>query len=1413
MPEFSYGFADDEPALNYGFADSDPDDDSQRELVWAGRPTTVAAVKRAAKEQGVSPLTIMELGTPAGRLESRIAKSSGGQVFLEAGEGFKQIGETILASGARALGFNEIANRVHADRRQRNEFMAFIEKGGDVEQVLGPRGSRIFNGVTRSVAQAGAVGKVAGQIGLYSHAAGSAWEEGLHDAERLGAVGAEAVGHATRSAVLEGGITFLMGRLGQKAGLTSLEESFSPAFRNAARSAIRRPEIRGSMAKLASELGGWTAEGAEEMFIEAGQQLNDMAIGARDEFDWETVLDSGATGVGSRGAVGASRSLVKGLGKLQKLLPDIAAGTRGAEIDIERGVNPLEALEYVADGKEFDRQTGRKGTTPQYRDSYREALDFYVAEMRREGKTGALAKMEEDVRRLREEDRQRAERIKQSKAQARNKGRAGESLVKTEPVVEQPQMTADERATFKLDEFVAAVNPDIADAITQPETNVNPYLRAPWESETRAERIIRARNEKIAEQKQIIAELRSAIPAQKLVRQDQLDTARQLVEENIPRSERAAFINRITKANTPAKLDKLLEGVVAAVGRREQKQARRGLYEALKKATNLRREFAEPLATIRAGFDFQKFNGREAAEKLRALADANPSMILSNDDKKNLDRLSQTNVNDMTAEDINDLAAHVQDLAYQSALADRLIGNTTSASLRDTADTIAQEAAAATQKQVKSRDVERRVFDKLRGVDTDATQGQNRTLRSLAGEEWSQRPEVTVQHLGQTLREYAYIAPVAAANQHRLWNAEAIGQFADVLAGVGLPHDASLDATLKEMVGVPGSELARYRSQTRIIAGQKLNRGESQVLSFLMRDASNAQALRRGGFTFEDGRVLPPLTPQMIAEITEFSDDVPDGQGRALLDWGFAFINGPMIDRVNDENERLTGRPLTTKKGVVPRRVQTDDEYVQFVSKGRSGFIDVLVDTYGSLKRREDVGKPLHLPAGMDFIDYLFNHIDRMHRFSAYGVVARNAEAVLNDETVKAAIKSKRGEQGYKSIVDAVQQQVAGAHPTDGKTRFIAAWNSAVAAAHLAGKATVLAGQVLDAPIAAAYVDGGFRHLRSAANEMADRDAADITAEMDRVLGRWSGDYWHRFHSEDIASVQTHGQIRRVGWFRTPSLAHQTMRSTAAAEFETSAKLNYLAAKASAREAFGLPNDFNTYENDEAWGQFVAQSWNASTRRGSTSLDPVELSDALRFARSNPLAGLFTNFMNTGKNIVSLASRAADEADAGRYRTSARFAGTLVASSVMYAALQQALLRSPEAGDDDDEERSQLSRTAESVLKRAVTNFVGNFPVLGDVVNAAVRPVLGMKRFGDNPALLHETVQRAANGAVQIGSTMVGLSDEALDQDKFNRRLFETATDLMALRGMPGPFFKQGVGEERAKKAKSPFGSLTGGGL
>ncbi len=1378
--------ADAAPATSMDFSALDlPEDDAS--VYWGGRQVSKSAILKAAEQRGVSPDAIMRLDTWQGKTEDWLAKRPLGNVALRVTEGFQGVADTVVGGVARAAGYPDVARNVAANRRKREEFLSMVEKGGDIERTLGQRGARIFNNSVQSATEVGLVGISKAPLAVYSYVVGSEFERAMDDGEQHGLEGSDLVSYAGRRAAIEGTMSLLMGKLAKKAGAYTLAESVNPAAGNAIRKFLDAPDVKSKLVAASKSLGGMAAEGVEELLTNGAIQANDLSFGVRDGFDFNELLDAGLSGVTMRG-ISHVRDLHGVLNDFVKnKLPHVAEGTNAAMVDLERGVNPF--LVKDLDGAEFDRQTGREGTTPEFRLSYRDALNHYMSEARANGETGSLERLERDALAIHEEERQRTARIQASKDKAaaqKQNGVVGESQVKVEPVEahEQPSLTADQRATFNLRDFEAlVVEPKIGEALTQPQPKVNPYLRAPWESETRGQRRVRRLSEQVETHKATIKTLRSEAVANKRLTREQQQAALELVRENIPAEDRHKYFQGVIESTRPSAINKLLDRVDTYIGQRDHSLAVQNLKESIRKATNLRPEFAQQVQKSLNSIDLKRFRHREVAETLRQWQQDNPQAIISPKEQGLIDRLAQQNIHSMTADDVRALASHVESLAYQSKLKDTLIGNAEAASVRDTADNIVREIATAPRKEMKS--------DSLLSTSDDNT---TRTIGSLALHEVAERPEVTLRSLSSELSNQIYEPIRKARSRFKLRMANTRQFMSDLFNSVGLEHENSLAKSVAYRTGLPSTKLEGWRSHLREINGTRLTRGEALWLALSSKDPDGIKNLMEHGAELSQGRKLAPVDPHTLAHLFDFIGP----EGETWVNGAFEHLNTYVIDGVNTANEKMTGRPLTEKRNVVPL-VLADDDYAKLVSKGRAGEVEALADSYGHLKHREGGGRALRIPDNMDAIDMVMSHADRMHRFAEYSVPARNAELLLNDADLKQSIKEKNGHKGYDQIVDAVRSEVAGYPPVDGATKNIAALNHAAAGALIVAKIPVMAKQPLDMLVAAAMDEGGISHLGKGLDELAARGPAAVLTEMKSVLGQHSGEWQGRYEAGNYSGEVTSGFIRQRSHFRPSTLIEHGADSLQKAEMLTAAMPNYLAAKQAAREHFRLQaGDHKVYLDTPEWIEHVVDGWERKTVRGSNSSDGMELSGALRFAKKNPLYSLVANFYNQAGKIYSLFPMAQQEYQKGNHKRAGQIAATGLGVVLADAILSTAL-----ATGDQEKKHSLPYRT----LARFVGGIASLFPAGGqELAKQVIAPAFGMSRSGGNPIMLLDLGIGATRGITSLATQLLADADRSLKPQDMYKAWIDIGYSAGPLLAIPTPGF---IDLGKRIKAGTPFPGLT----
>jgi hypothetical protein len=270
---------------------------------------------RESKKQGVSREAIVRLESEVGAFEREISQAAVGQTAMRMEQAASNIAETVLSQGDRLLGEGKLSAAIHKDKTRRDEFLYAAEHGGQIEQMLGETGSRIYNNAVNSVTKNAMVGAVAGPAAVYSLIAGESHDDALEEARVNGLSGSQAQVYAGTKAATELGVTLLFGQVGKKLGLDTLEESFSPGFKKAAANIVNK-QLGKHLPKWAAEVAGVGAESAEELTVDAIHQGIEFAAGVRTGFDWQRLFEAGATGGIARGAVGGTKALAEQLSKI-----------------------------------------------------------------------------------------------------------------------------------------------------------------------------------------------------------------------------------------------------------------------------------------------------------------------------------------------------------------------------------------------------------------------------------------------------------------------------------------------------------------------------------------------------------------------------------------------------------------------------------------------------------------------------------------------------------------------------------------------------------------------------------------------------------------------------------------------------------------------------------------------------------------------------------------------------------------------------------------------------------------------------------------------------------------------------------------------------------------------------------------
>lgn len=318
---------------------------------FGGRSVPYADVERVAAKMKTTPEAILRIGTSAGQFESRLAKTAVGQTLLRAEQGLSDaaVAGLDLLSRAGVPGIDR--GKLQKEQTERAAYLDFIEKGSDLEAVLGARGSRIYGNVQRSIGSVAAA-SVAGPTALYSAIGAQEFDRALNEGEKQGLSGAASVVYAGKRAAVETGITYLFGKANQALGVRSLEEGLTPGMRAAATRFSERSGVPAKIAEFvkglkvpeavkgaAPAVGGAVSEFAEESIVDALSQNIDITEGFQQNYNWAQTLEAGVAGLAGAGLVESARTLSETLSAKTPEIAGIAQAVNDAE-DFVRDATP-----------------------------------------------------------------------------------------------------------------------------------------------------------------------------------------------------------------------------------------------------------------------------------------------------------------------------------------------------------------------------------------------------------------------------------------------------------------------------------------------------------------------------------------------------------------------------------------------------------------------------------------------------------------------------------------------------------------------------------------------------------------------------------------------------------------------------------------------------------------------------------------------------------------------------------------------------------------------------------------------------------------------------------------------------------------------------------------------------------------
>lgn len=1163
----------------------------------------------------------------------------------------------------------------------------------------------------------------------------------------------QAASAAARQFMIDGVGTFAGGKLVMAAGFNPGRYFGSTIARTADRTATRSG-LKQVLGSAALDSGVEGVQGGLSYLNGAYSGTHDFEFGDFAKTIGVSVAAGGLAGGLTAGAEVGSQRLNAAFNKFQGDLPKAVQGAKDASDFVSNAeAQVIEQARTAKTAKEFEQATGQKGKDAVYRESFQEELGVLQSlqtELARKGVEvqRSLEIEERALQRRREETEAKAAEFEQVERSLQESGEAATPAQRAEiarfrqeveaerkaiqddfeELNRRRQETEGEEAEFqaylesKLDRIAAQEQDrDPGRPTTEEEQRSQDEFRRtddPPERRRTPANIAKQFDDLDFAQLEIAEATRTTFDGQTLDNATKRDLGRLIDAHAQGQESRVALFEALSKARTPGETRQVLSRLSKQLDKSARRLARRDFDEAAKQAQDVREEFRETVTQAVEGVN------RNSTDSLRDAAEA------------------------------------LREAKYQSDMADTFLTQQTAKRISETAGQIVEEVKKAMPLRMKSDDIVRVTLgQETPGLDIsrDFVTADSPLIRELAS-----RPEVQLTRLGDTLRTNVWERSIEAQSQLDLANKEVTEGLAAQFEALGLPIDTSITATLGSLARPGrGTRLERWRNELRDLDGVRMSRDEAVGLALLDMDPRNAEVLGRRGFRFPDGREIPTFTERFRNQLRDFVGD----EGLALADWMFRYNNGPLIDRVNDSRQQLTGRPLTTKRNVTPRVL---DKQWEITGIGTQGLTDATLNSYPHLRRRTGTDKALTWPEDTTGgIDYFLRHAERMNRVAAFSAPARDIEVLLNRPEVERAIRSRDGKEGLDNIREAVRIQVNGPQPVRGATRIIARLNAVNAAATLGFRVTTMAIQGMSTIASFAYRPRGIRSFLRALPALASRDTLQ---RMENTLGAGSGHWWERYVADGFAGQQTSGIYRDTkGRLRPPSLAQHALRPLKETERVVNSVVRFVAAEQTALQS-GLTPD------SPDWVPFVSREWERATYRGENTSMGIELSGMLRAGRDNPAFGTLLTFQSTASKIYSLGIRALDLLDVGRYKEAIGVFSVLLAAQLPVSMLREAMSR-----ENEDEDEPFLK----SVGNRAIQDAASLHPLGNAALVPIIREMQGLRQFGGSPSPLIQNMQRTVLAVGDLATGFQDAGDAAEDPREMAEDMWRKTLPLLTLLGLP----------------------------
>ena len=573
-----------------------------------------------------------------------------------------------------------------------------------------------------------------------------------------------------------------------------------------------------------------------------------------------------------------------------------------------------------------------------------------------------------------------------------------------------------------------------------------------------------------------------------------------------------------------------------------------------------------------------------------------------------------------------------------------------------------------------------------------------RSLLSLYVGEASIRPSVIMEWLSPMLHKLAYddISIVAHKKEDELRY-----QFTDP---VRLAVEVASGRRWKTR------ELEQWRTEVFEVEGAEITRDEAMQILLSMKDPTNLEIMLAQGITINsngqsldiDFDVVKGEDGEQTIEsptINELRDIVGD-EGQQIIETIFRILNGTMKDELNSEWQKAYYKPVARVPNYVYRQmdmrtIEQEGDPMEEISEGR----DPTVTSWGHLRSRTRKPRGRIRVGGM--LTGFFSHAAHVARIASYVYPAHFVHSVFRKTSVRRAIESRVGPQGYSRIVDSIKMQTVRYYDRSMGQRLVRRLTGSISVAKLGMRPSTwflnLAGLYTTATYEIADGNPGFKWLHKAMRMSLSRKVRRrVRAEALAASGQWRRRYEEDFANEAFAGLADQGEMH----FGPPSLGEYGLYILKLTD-RWGGIVRWLMAEQK------LDKQGVKKEPDP-----LAEEWMRLLFSGESSSHGGDMTGAIAEGKRNAYFAPFVMFLSAASKLASLNWKVMMSPNT---KMKAQALGGIGAVAMLITAIRVLM-------DLPDEE--ELPGAGE-IVRRTATEMVSPYPIIGNNLVPLISRIFG----------------------------------------------------------------------------------------